>query len=593
MAEQQGTPHSVQPLAAVAATRPPVKLPRELVHHGTMENFKTWLVEEGPWWLCSFVFHMVLFLGLALFATIFAPSIVKKLAEETAPEFEEAKVEPKIEEKKIEKFELADAPVEPTTLDPMQLDLKPPAQTAQDEKYDDNEVFKNAGGGVKSENNQPNLGGLSASIKGLGPGPAIEGLGGLTNGAGTGKTPGGSGSGFGGRGQGHRKAMLGRDGPTQQSERSVAAALNWLARHQNSDGSWSLKKFSQHCGGGGGVCDGVGTQDRVSAATALALLPFLASGTTPDTPGATYRATVTKGIEYLIQNQKPDGDLRININESNLYDHGLAAIALCECYGMSPNGKFGKVIRSAAQAALNFIMAAQDPVGGGWRYAPRQPGDTSVVGWQLMALKSGRMANLTVNEAVFAKAVKFLDSVCYGGKCGGLYVYTPGGHLGSANNLAVTSVGLLCRQYMGMARTDPAMVEGTTFLMNNLPKINNRNTYYWYYAMQVMHNQPGPEWDSWNRKMRRLLIESQCQDSDDCASGSWSPGKVAGKNIKDVYGDVGGRVMMTSLSALTLEVYYRYLPLYKLDKELSGTPVVAEAANGEKKSAQAETKTKK
>ena len=50
-----------------------------------------------------------------------------------------------------------------------------------------------------------------------------------------------------------------------------------------------------------------------------------------------------------------------------MYDHGLAAIALCECYGMSND----PALRPHAQAALNFIVDAQDPKGGGWRYEPR------------------------------------------------------------------------------------------------------------------------------------------------------------------------------------------------------------------------------
>jgi hypothetical protein len=97
--------------------------------------------------------------------------------------------------------------------------------------------------------------------------------------------------------------------------------------------------------------------------------------------------------------------------------------------------------------------------------------------------------------------------------------------------------------------------------MQNMPDQKSRDTYYWYYATQVMHNMCDADWDKWNRKMRKLLVETQCKTG--CAAGSWDPNAPT----RDNYGNLGGRVMMTSLSALTLEVYYRYLPLYQLDKE--------------------------
>ncbi len=64
-----------------------------------------------------------------------------------------------------------------------------------------------------------------------------------------------------------------------------------------------------------------------------------------------------------------------------------------------------------AQNAVNFILYCQDKHGGGWRYFPGQAGDTSVSGWQIMALKAAVMAGLEVPSQSFFLANKFLDSV--------------------------------------------------------------------------------------------------------------------------------------------------------------------------------------
>ena len=75
----------------------------------------------------------------------------------------------------------------------------------------------------------------------------------------------------------------------------------------------------------------------------------------------------------------------------------------------------------------------------------------------------------------------------------------------------------------------------------------------------VMHNFLDADWDAWNRKMRRVLIESQ--EREGCASGSWDPDRPT----VDAWGGQGGRLMMTSFNTLTLEVYYRYLPLFQTE----------------------------
>ena len=80
--------------------------------------------------------------------------------------------------------------------------------------------------------------------------------------------------------------------------------------------------------------------------------------------------------------------------------------------------------------------------------------------------------------------------------------------------------------------------------------------YYNYYATQVMHHWGGPEWDRWNNVMREHLIRTQIRDGH--ATGSW--------DVADRHGSLGGRLYMTTLALLTLEVYYRHLPLYQKDR---------------------------
>lgn len=513
------------------------------------EQVLEWIRSEGAWWASSFVFHMLLMCVLMLVSTRAGSEYQGE-----PPSFEEAEQEPLVPEQKLDRFEVGETPLEPTELTTDTLTLMnfaPGGGPAQEEiYYDDNPVFIEAGGGMAAPGaaSGPSLGGLGGfTVVGTGPGIAVRGGGGVGVGIGTGTNPGvgGGGSGFGGRGQGHRKAMVGGFGGTRQSERAVAAALNWLARHQSPNGSWSLKDYNRQCTDP--TCTGPGTAKADAGATALGLLPFLAAGQTHRTKGP-YQQTIYRGLYWLMQNQKADGNLAAGAG-SPMYSHGLATITLCEAYGLSKDD----VIRRAATAAIRFIENAQHPRTGGWRYNPGEEGDTSVVGWQVMALKSAQMAGLSVSPRAFEGAKTWLKS-CSKGNYGGNFCYQPE----SPATPTMTSVGLLCWQYMGAKPDEPMMQEGLATLLRHMPDNKARDMYYWYYATQVLHNVPGPDWDKWNRQMRRVLIETQCKDG--CAAGSWDPDKPT----RDRWGDAGGRLYVTSLAALTLEVYYRYLPLYKL-----------------------------
>jgi hypothetical protein len=526
-----------------------------------MVRSKAWLRENGGWWVGSFVGHfVVLTVILLILGPITAP------AKSDAPLFN-VDLDNALPEPDLTHFDVGETPLETSVLNTETLSMVEAPQIEQAEQInDDSPIFEAAGGGMAASAKVPALGGLGGfDIKAIGAGPAVRGPGGVGGSLGSGGPgSGGLGEGFGGRGAGMRKAMVGGFGGTKQTERAVAAGINWLARHQNPDGSWSLGDYSRMCKES--RCGSEGKERSDSAATAFALLPFLAAGQTHETKGP-YQTTIARGLEWLINHQTQEGSLAAGAGQV-MYSHGLASIVMCEAAGLTKDVR----VRKSAQAAIHFIETGQDPQTGGWWYQHKQPGgDTSVFGWQLMALKSAQMGNLEVNAKTLDGARNWLKSVSRGNS-GGLFCYRPDG----GPSPTMTSVGLLCSQYLGARRNDENIVEGMSFFMSNMPDPNTRNCYYWYYATQVMHNLPGPEWDRWNREMRRILLETI--EKDGCAAGSWDPNTPT----KDAFAEQGGRLMFTSIALLTLEVYYRYLPLYQLDAPSSLSAMDMKSASGSK-----------
>lgn len=331
-------------------------------------------------------------------------------------------------------------------------------------------------------------------------------------------------------------------GGNAESQAAVAAALDWLARHQQADGSWSFDhraacaEAEKHDPTGRNAhraeaCRDEGTlAEAKNAATGLALLPFLAAQHTH--MQGEHRRVVAKGLRFLVQRMNKDGSLRET--GGTMYSHGIASIALCEAYAASRDHR----LKPFAAAALKHIEYAQDPKSGGWRYTPRTPGDTSVTGWQFAALQVGKAAGLPVSEAVWTRTERFLQSVesDEGARFG--YIRPGAGE-------ATTAIGLLSRAYLGEPR-DEAFARGVDSLAGSGP--SKSNMYFNFYAAQVLFHHGGAEWEMWNEPLRDRLIETQAKGGHE--RGSWffagDPGAAA-----------GGRHYATCLAALNLEVYYR------------------------------------
>jgi hypothetical protein len=379
-----------------------------------------------------------------------------------------------------------------------------------------------------------------------------------------------SGMGIGSREAGERGKMVAALGGSGASEAAVEAALKWLAAHQQADGSWN---FDHQRGPCQAQCGDPGFLIECSTgATALALLPFLGAGYT-HTEGP-YKETVDKGLYFLVKQmrisevKRPEmeiGDLGQGGRQAYMYAHGLASIVLCEAYAMTQD----RSLMRPAQLALNHIAHTQDPVGGGWRYFPTpMPGDTSVVGWQLMALKSGHMAYLDVDAKTIKAATRFLNSVQ---AQGGAYY----GYKGPGMGEGTTAIGLLCRMYLGWKRDNPALQRGVVYLDRLGPAIDplgeSGNLYYNYYATQVMRHYCGdPDseghemWVRWNKKMRDWLIKAQALDGHQ--KGSWYIRLDPGSNH-------GGRLYSTAMATMILEVYYRHMPIYTKEAAADNFPL--------------------
>ena len=335
---------------------------------------------------------------------------------------------------------------------------------------------------------------------------------------------------------------VGRLGGSDQTEAAIGRALDWLTRHQEPDGRWDSAKHG-------------GVKGHDNASTAFAMLCYFGwnirhtAATGEGEMDRTRQKAMAKAVKWLVAQMGPDGDLT-NRQNNGMYDQGIATMALAEAYGLSRDPALYEPVRRAT----NFIIKAQNKEHGGWRYNARsRDGDTSVVGWQVMAITSARMAGIRVPQEPFHRAARWLDSVS-SGPAKGRY-----GYQGRGASITMTAEAMFCQQLLGIKPSDPRMKGSANYLKSNLPNPKRglggeQSYYYWYYGCLSMFQHQGPIWDAWNEQMKKLFLKTQVLAGDE--AGSWPPGgKWTGKNG-------GGRVMSTAMSTLSLEVYYRYLPMY-------------------------------
>lgn len=363
--------------------------------------------------------------------------------------------------------------------------------------------------------------------------------------------------------------------PSAQTEAAIELGLKYLSSIQQSDGGWAFNEIGSH-----DVEQAETPQIRADgAATGLTLLAFLGAGY--DHIDGPYQSTVQRGLDSLVERQAssglifPEEGAPDTWQVARFYSHGIASIALCEAYGMTGDPR----LREPAQRALDYIVRTQVASRGGWRYTPGYNADLSVTGWMLMALRSGELAGLEVPSRTYASVRRFLESCREPTGHQARFRYNPQAPAddprtshGRNPGTVMTSVGLLMQLYLGEGRESERMLRGADHLLSNLPTVGEslqpartstlgnplRDTYYWYYGTQVMFHVGGQHWHAWNDALHPLLVETQTTRG--ALAGSWNPLRP----VPDKWRHLGGRLYVTTMNLLSLEVYYRHLPLYEM-----------------------------
>lgn len=361
---------------------------------------------------------------------------------------------------------------------------------------------------------------------------------------------------------GLKNDLLAKYGGNRLTEEAVEAGLKWLQKQQGRDGSWSLLgPYS------GGI---MGKIDNKPAATALALLAFQGAGNT--TSSGKYSSVVRRGWNWLRRQQDAEGSFvpSERVHEAYFYTQALCALALCELITLEKTPS--PALKEKAQQAIDHLLEHQNRELGGWKYDFQSGSDLSVTGWCLMALKTAEMAKLSVPQTAYDRISSFLDSVSYNDGAEYGYETTKGEILEINKRPSMTAAGLLCREYLGWEPTHRALQRGAATLIEpcNLilfpPEKNasqefkdkrlNSNVYGCYASSMALKGL-GPYnqyWRIWNKVLSSELPKRQVPPNSQEA-GSWNPDS-------DEYAFGGGRLYVTCLSILSLEVYYRHLSIY-------------------------------
>ena len=332
---------------------------------------------------------------------------------------------------------------------------------------------------------------------------------------------------------------------------AVSRGHEWLAAHQHADGYWAelvgYKLNTSYEALDNRPLPHVGV-------TSLALMSFLAGGHLPDR--GKYGKELSRGLNFVLKASQADG--QIQLHGTRMYSHAFATLFLAEVYGMVERDDVKRVL----QRSVDLIVDSQNAEGG-WRYRPfARESDMSISVCQVLALRSARNGGIhvplnTIRNAqnyVYRSAVRdndrkyrFRGHSGYGDQ-GGSFRYQNRDHTRATFPLTAAGVTTL---YAAGEYDSPIIRNALDYMDRQVDGFSRdwHEHYFFYYghyyAVQAYYITGDPKWQSYFRKIKRMLLDRQQSD------GRW--------RCRVGPGDAFG----TAVSTLIMQIPLQYLPIFQ------------------------------
>jgi hypothetical protein len=369
-----------------------------------------------------------------------------------------------------------------------------------------------------------------------------------------------------------RRSLM--DEPTRKA---IERGLRYLAEKQNADGSWTSdagNKVNDDY-----VVNEKGQNVHHVGVTSLGILAFLAAGHVPGR--GPHGAVVDRAVSFVLSRVQPSGF--IAADQTRMYSHAFATLALAEVYGMSR----APALREKLQSAVEFTIKCQNDTGG-WRYVPfTVDSDMSVTVCQVVALRAARNVGIRVPQSTIDRALRYVVESAITSEDGGsgpdevgAFLYQPSSTRFNRSSFSLTAAGLTTLFQAGLYDNDalatyvkrrgirkspiPRVDDTVNYMRRHYRSVRSNPEHYYYYygnyyAAQAMYNVGGKEpeiWEKWYEMVRRDLLELQrVQNGPDGAGPaySWWQSNVGRQQ----------NFFATAVAILILSMPFDYLPIHQ------------------------------